>query len=48
LTEELQTGEAKTNKTKRRRLYHQLAQLTKALNDPENLTIDPEAERLKI
>lgn len=32
----------KQNKTKRKRLYHELAQLKKALEDPENNVVDPD------
>jgi len=37
--------EVQQNKTKRRRIYAQLAQLQKALDNPDERVVDPEEER---
>ena len=39
--------EVQQNKTKRRRIYAQLAQLQKALDNPDERVVDPEEERQK-
>jgi septal ring factor EnvC (AmiA/AmiB activator) len=40
--------EVQKNKTKRRRIYAQLAQLQKALDDPEDRVVDPQGERDRV
>ena len=37
-----------TNKTKRKRIYAQLAKLQKALINPEEFVVDPQEEEQKI
>jgi len=39
---EKMTKDVMDNKTKRKRIYSQLAKLQKALENPEELTVDPE------
>lgn len=48
LSDEVELEENKANKTKRKRLYHQLANLRKALEDPDNHVVDPTEETNKI
>ncbi len=42
------TEEVKNNKTKRKRIYAQLAKLQKALQVPEDYVVDPEEERQRL
>ena len=42
LEEEKVTEEVKNNKTKRKRIYAQLAKLQKALQVPQDYVVDPE------
>lgn len=44
---EIEKEEVKNSKTKRKRLYHQLAQLKKAVQNPNLYLIDPEYEKKK-
>lgn len=49
LEEELQKPETKANKTKRKRLYAEIALLRKAVVQPDQYLVDPieEAEKIK-
>lgn len=47
LEEEKGKEEVQQNKTKRKRIYAQLAKLQKALSDPE-LMVDPQEERARV